>query len=142
MGSQATGRSISSTTASTTWLLLRSAPLLLRPRKNRRKLGDSRPVDDLAIRVETRSVAGTVPGLLGLIPVHDAVEMGAYRRPLVEAAILIAVDGDLPPTAANHSAIARLDRIDRGSLATGEVVLVLFGDVGVFLHVLGSGAKA
>ena len=36
-------------------------------------------VDDLAVRVETRSVARTIPGFLGAVPVDDAIEVCAYR---------------------------------------------------------------
>src|SRR5450759_796853 len=123
------------------FLLLLLLLLLLRLRANRRKPGYSRAVDDLAIRIESRSMARTIPCLLGAVPVNDTVQVGAYGRALVEVAALIAICGDLAATAAHHRSFARPNGGKISDIAGREVILVLFGDVHVFLHVFRSHAK-
>src|SRR4051812_46436912 len=137
-----TERFRSSTTANAIGLLLHCALRFRRFRKNRRKLGYSGPVDDFAVRIESRAVAGAVPGLLRTVPADDAVQMGADRRPLVDATVVVAVHRDLASTATDDRALAGLDRIDGRRFAASEVVLVLLGDVGVFLDVLRSRAQS
>ena len=68
---------------------------------------DRRPVEHLAVRIEARSVAGTVPALLGRVPVHDALQVRARRRALVHAPRLVLVDRDLVRAAPDDAALAR-----------------------------------
>src|SRR5687767_8900303 len=49
---------------------------------------DRRTIDHLAVRLEARPVAGAIPGLLGLVPVHVAPEVRADRRHGVQLAIV------------------------------------------------------
>src|SRR5437899_2493045 len=60
-----------------------------------------RPIDEPALPVEAGAVARTIPGLFGVIPVHDTAEMRAGRRPLVEGTVLVPVDGQLGKTPAD-----------------------------------------
>jgi len=60
---------------------------------------------------------------------------------LVDIAALIAIDGDLASTAANHRSFAGFDASDITDIAGREVILVLFGDVQIFLDVFRSRAK-
>src|SRR4051794_20842870 len=142
MAAPPTVRSISSTTASATVLLLRCALRLLPFPRNRRKLGYSGSVDDLAVWIEAGSVARAVPRFLRTIPANHAIEVGAYRRSLVDATVVVAIDGDLTSAATDDRALTGLDGVDGGRFAGGEIVLVLFGDVGVFLDVLGCRTQA
>src|SRR3954470_11911586 len=127
--------------ASCTELLLRCALPLLLLRRNRSQLDYSRSVDDLAIRVEARAVAGAVPCFFGAVPANDAVKMGTNRGSLVDVAVLVTIHRKLAAPAPDDGAFAGLDGIDSRSLAAGEIILVLLRDVGVFLDVFGRGAK-
>src|SRR5882762_801717 len=89
--------------------LLRFLLLLPRLRANRRKPDYSGTVDDFAVGIEARSMARTVPGLLGIVPVDDTVQVSAYSRVLMDVAALIAIDGDLASTAADYRSFAGLD---------------------------------
>src|ERR1700686_1183791 len=80
--------------------------LLLRLRANRRKPDYSGTVDDLAVRVEARSMARAVPAFLGIVPVNDTVQVRANCRMLVDAAAVIAVYGDLATAATDYGSFA------------------------------------
>src|SRR5260221_14632159 len=74
--------------------------------------------DDLALRVEPRSVTGTIPALLGGIPTDDALEVRAHRRVFMETAARVPVSGDLVHTAPDDATLAarnvsRVARITR-----------------------------
>src|SRR5437868_2834775 len=113
-------------------------PLLLPFLRNRRKPDYSWSVDDAAVGIEPRAVTWTVPGFLGVIPVHDTIKMGADGGALVNGAALITVDRDLSAAATDDSALARLYCRDVVLLTLGEIILVLLGDVDVFSHVFRS----
>src|SRR3981081_593002 len=115
--------------------------LLLRFRANRRKPDYSGTVDDLAIGIEARSMARTVPGFLGTVPVNDTVQVRADRRALVDAAAIIAVHGDLAATAPNYRSLARLDGCHITDITHREVIPVLLGDVQILLDVFWCRAK-
>jgi len=59
----------------------------------------------------------------------------------MNVAALIAINRDLAATAADYRSFARLDGGDITDITGREVVLVLFGDVDVFLDVFWSRAK-
>src|SRR4029079_11660144 len=111
---------------------------LLRRRAHRRKPDYSGAVDDLAARVESRSVRRTIPRFLGVVPSHDPVQVGAYRRALVNGAVLIAIYGDLSAAATDDGTFTRLDSRDVTEITGGEPVLVLLGGVRVLLHIVRS----
>src|SRR5689334_8205621 len=117
MDAQWTVRSISWTTARSTSLPLCCGALLLPLRGNRRKPDYSGTIDDVAQRIEPRSVTRAVPGLLGTVPVHNAVKVGAHCGTLVDAAPLVAINGDFSSTAPDNGALAGFDRIDLVELA-------------------------
>src|SRR5437588_13096332 len=81
-------------------------------------------------------MARAIPGLLGVIPVHDTIEMRAHRGSLVEVPALVTVDGDFTAPATDDCPLTRLDCTDIGKLAAGEIILVLLGDIGVLFEVL------
>src|SRR3954467_13857250 len=56
--------------------LLRLLPLL-RLRASRRKSNYSGAVDNISVRIEPRSVTRTIPRFFRVVPVDDAIEMGA-----------------------------------------------------------------
>src|SRR5947199_1187699 len=56
--------------------LLRLLPLLRR-RASRRKSNYSGAVHDISVRVEPRAVTRTIPRFFRVIPVDDAIEVGA-----------------------------------------------------------------
>src|SRR5437868_10897438 len=101
-------RSISSMTERNTSSLLCCGILLLPFLIDRRKPDYSGAVDNVAVRIETRSMTRTIPTLLGVVPAHDAIEMGADGRMLVDGTALVAVDGDFSPTTTNDCALAGL----------------------------------
>src|SRR3954471_11248202 len=76
--------------------------LRLRLRLNRRKPDYSRPVDDVAIGIEARSVTRAVPGFFGVVPVHDAIEVCAHRRVKVNLAVLVAICSNLSATTTDY----------------------------------------
>jgi len=80
-------------------------------------------------------MARTVPGFLGIVPVHDAVQVSAYSRVLVDVAAIIAIHGDLASAAADYRSVARLDSSDVTDITGREVILVLLGDVQILLDV-------
>src|SRR6266487_1026879 len=51
-------------------------------------------IENLAVRIESRAVAGTVPRFFGGVPLHDAFEVRAGRRARVQFPALVAVGGD------------------------------------------------
>jgi len=57
---------------------------------------------------------------------------------LVNVAALVTVDRDFPSATADDRAFTGLDAFDIVDVASREPILVLLGDVDVFLHVLGS----
>src|SRR5688572_4549278 len=77
------------------------------------------PVRRLAGGREPRAVAGAVPALVVVVPMHDAAEVGAPRRPLVQGAVLAAVDRDQLRAATQHGAAARRDLRHRLHLPLG-----------------------
>src|SRR6478609_3014496 len=135
-------RSISSTTANSTVLLLRCGFRLRRSSRNRRKPGYSGSVDDFAVRIEARSVTRTIPRFLRVVPAHDAVQVWANRRALMNGAVIVSIYSDLSSAATDHRAVAGLDRVDGHRFAAGEIILVLFGGVCILLHVLGRSAQS
>src|SRR5262245_20186807 len=56
-------------------------PSLLRVRRllDRRQVLDRRAIQYTPFRIEARAVAGAVPALLGLVPVHEAAQVRADR---------------------------------------------------------------
>ena len=86
---------------------------------------DRRSVEHLAVRIEARSVAGTIPALLRGVPVDDALHVRARGRALVHAPRLVPVDGDLVRAAPDDAALARRDRRDVVDLAGRDVVAEL-----------------
>src|ERR1700741_3874017 len=119
--------SISSMTASITASLFRCAllPFLLPLRRDRRKPDYSGAVDDFPIGIEPRAVAWAVPGFLGVVPVHDAVEMRAHRRTLVDAPVFVAVNRDFAATSTDDGAFAGFQSGNIGRFALREIVLEL-----------------
>src|SRR6266566_4731728 len=120
-------------TASITVSLLRCALLLPRFRRNRRKPDYSRPIDDLAVGIEARSMTRTIPRFFRVVPMNYAVKMSAHRRVLVDVAPLVAIHGDLASAATDDGSFTGFDRRNVARLAGGEPILVLLRDVGVFL---------
>src|ERR1043166_5846160 len=86
-------------------------------------------------------MARAIPGFLGTVPAHDAIQVGADSRPLVNSAAIVAIDGDLSTAATHDCSLAGLDRSDVVELAFREVVLELLGNIDVFSDILGSSAK-
>src|SRR5687768_7445945 len=86
---------------------------------------DRWPVEHLAVRIEARSVARTVPALLRGIPVDDALHVRARGGPLVHAPRVVLVDRDLVRAAPDDAALTRRDRRHVGNLARREVVAEL-----------------
>src|SRR5689334_7533138 len=121
--------------------LLYCALLLLPFLIERRKPDYSGTVDDVAVRIEAGSVTGAIPALLRVVPAHDAVEVWAHRRVLVDSAAIVAIDCYFPSAATHDRAFSRFYRFDIGKLAGGEVVLVLLRDVRVFPDVFRCGAE-
>src|SRR2546423_204608 len=86
-------------------------------------------------------MARAIPGFLGLVPTDDAVQMRADSRALMQRAAVIAIDGDFSPASTNDGSFAGFDRCNVVELAFREIILVLLGDIDVFLDVLRSSAK-
>src|SRR5581483_10865924 len=61
----------------------------------RRKRFDSRAGEDVPIQLETRAVAGTIPGAVDLVPADDAAHVSAGRRDCVHPSVLVFEGGDL-----------------------------------------------
>src|SRR4051812_43397244 len=87
-------------------------------------------------------MARTVPGFFGLVPVDNAVEMGADGGAFVDVAVLVAVHSDLSPPASNDGTLASRDLAKIVHFAFGEVVLELLRYVCILLHVLGGRAQS
>src|SRR3954469_22372103 len=75
---------------------------------DRRKPDDSGTVDDVAIRIEARSVTWAIPAFLGMVPAHDAIEMRTDCQMLVNSPAVISVHCDLSPAATYDRAFAGL----------------------------------
>src|SRR5689334_13275792 len=103
---------------------------------DRRKPDYSGAVDDVAVRIEARSVTWAIPTFLGVVPAYDAIEMRADRRMLVDSATVVAVHRDLSATATHDCTFSRFERFYVGNLAGREIILELLGDVRVFPDVL------
>src|SRR5439155_22014937 len=69
---------------------------------NHRQVAVGGAIDYLALRSETGAMTGAVPDLLRVVPVDDAAQVRAHRRPLVGNPFLISVNRDLLQTAAEH----------------------------------------
>jgi hypothetical protein len=86
-------------------------------------------------------MARTVPGLLCIVPVDDTVQVSAYSRVLMDVAARIAIHSDLASAAADYRSFSRLDGGDITDVTGREVILVLLGDIQIFLDVFRSRAK-
>src|SRR4051812_25743422 len=75
---------------------------------DRRKPDYSRTVDDVAVRIEARSVTRAIPAFLGMVPVHDAIEMRTDCRMLADSSAVISIHCDLSPAATYDRAFAGL----------------------------------
>src|ERR1700693_3138709 len=115
--------------------------LLRRLRANRRKPDYSGTVDDLAVRIEARSMARTVPRLFSVVPVNDTVQVSANGRVLVDIAAIVEIHGNLAATPTEYSSVPRLDGSDITDITCREVILVLLGDIQIFLDVFRSRAQ-
>src|ERR671914_1799788 len=80
----------------------RESSWLPRSLLDRLQLTNRRPVQHRARWIEPRPVTRTIPALLPGIPVHDAPEVSAHRRALVDLAVVIAICRDLVLAAADH----------------------------------------
>src|ERR1041385_623292 len=92
-----------------------------------------RAVDDTAVAVEARAVAGAVPALLGGVPGDGATGMRADGLSLVQHAFLVAVGGHLRQAAADDAALVRLNLGGRINLAARQPVGVVRKDVEVLV---------
>src|SRR4051794_1289893 len=72
--------------------------------------------------VEAGAVARAVPRLLARIPAHDAPQMSAYGRVLVQGASFVAVNGELPEASAHDGAGAGRKSVHRRDIAPREVI--------------------
>jgi hypothetical protein len=68
-----------------------------------------RTIHDMPISLKTRAMARAIPGPFDRIPLHDAAEMGAERRPFMKNAGLVAMYGDFGDAAAEDGSLARAD---------------------------------
>ena len=59
-----------------------------------RERGFSGAGKDLAVRLETRTVTGAIPGFVRVIPAHDAFHMSADGGIQNQFAVLTAIGGD------------------------------------------------
>ena len=59
-----------------------------------------RPAEHGTRRVETRAVAGTIPGAIGRVPADEAFEMRADRGTDFHVAFVVAIRCDFPPVQA------------------------------------------
>ena len=88
-----------------------------------------RSVQDSAQAVEAGAVAGTVPGLFGVVPMNDAAQMRADCRAIVADSALIAVNGRFRQAMPDDRARACFDLGRRIHVPAGQPVGVLPGDV-------------
>lgn len=89
-------------------------------------------IDDISQRTEARPVAGTVPGLLAAVPVHDTAQVGADRGQSVQLTRRVPVEGELLEAFAYYRAFTSLDVGDLINLAGRRKVGVVCGDLEVF----------
>src|SRR5437588_2469931 len=69
--------------------------------------GVCRTVNNFSLWVETRSMAGTIPCLFRLIPIHNATQVGTYSGEGVQLPMAIPVCGYLLETVSNQRPGAR-----------------------------------
>src|SRR5438876_9978418 len=68
------------------------------------QINDRRSVQHLPKRIEPRAVAGTIPGLLGRVPMHHAAQVRANRRSRMNLALGIAINRQVFDAASDHRA--------------------------------------
>ncbi len=82
----------------------------------------SRAIEQLAVDAEAGAVAGAVPGHVGGVEVDLAAEVGAEGGDRMQAALGVAVAGDLAGGAGDDRALARLEVVDRPAAAVEQAV--------------------
>jgi len=73
------------------------------------KILNSRALNAFSELIVTTAVTGTVPRLLGRIPVHDAVQVCAYRAAFAYISVFIFVAGNVLGTLDHDSSASRLE---------------------------------
>src|SRR5690606_15638561 len=91
---------------------------------------------------EARAMAGAVPALLETVPAHQASQVGADRRALVQHSGFVPTGGHELRSASHHRPRSGSDLIDIFGIASRDVVAELGGDVEVLPHRLEWGGEA
>src|SRR5262245_2316626 len=88
----------------------------------------------MPLAIKAAAVAGTIPTLLLMVPLHDAPKMGASRGELVEHAGIVPEGGNLRQPAADNSAAARLDVVHGIDVPSRHPSRILRSDVQVLFQ--------
>ena len=95
------------------------------PLFNRAQARVRRAVDNFSERVEPGAVTGAIPGVFGVIPVHNATQMRAYCRALMQSTVSVAVGSDLIEAMPDHPSRSRRKVADLIDVSGSGVISIL-----------------
>src|SRR5690242_4656726 len=79
-------------------------------------------------------MAGTVPALLGRVPVHMAAEMRAGRGVDMQLATHVAADGEFSQSLAQDAAFSRAELVGAAQFAGGHILCEVLNRAQVLAH--------
>src|SRR5438309_6272903 len=86
------------------------------------QVGNRRPVQDAAERIEPRTVTGAVPCFFAAVPMHDTFQMWTYGGEFVERSFFIPICGNFSHAVAKQRAFAVFDFFRRRLVTSGQVI--------------------
>src|SRR5687768_17119107 len=96
-----------------------------------------RSIKDIAFAVEARSMARTIPRMLGGVPFDDATEVRADGRLFMQGPRVVTVDRHLGQAASKNRSGAGSDVLGRVHLVASQPLGILRGDIKLFLGEFG-----